>query len=170
MFLVPNWCSHCKQQETKLDFSVKCMVLVIAPIKLIWKWRHAALSHTVCKFEKKFEWIEIPLSGLRLASRGHFYRFHDNGKHTWPQRLTSDRHRAVFWGSYFLYFFCFFFEFFCLCLEKVLWFYSLFSSKFFDQFWCPFSRSDCHTPTNYLRSHLGLRSTKILLWAVTLQI
>lgn len=65
---------------------------------------------------------------------------------------------------------CFFLVFLSFCLEKVIWFYSLFSSKFFDQFWCLFSRSDCHTPTNYLRSHLGLRSTKILLWAVTLQI
>ena len=67
-------------------------------------------------------------------------------------------------------FFCFFRVFLSFCLEKVIWFYSLFSSKFYDQFWCLFSRSDCHTPTNYLRSHLGHRSTKILLWAVTLQI
>ena len=171
MFLVPNWCSHCKQQETKLDFSVKCMVLVKAPIKLIWKWRRAALSHTVCKFGKKssngsnnhyrvYFWLQ----------KGIFTVFMIMGNIPDPRDwlligigLSSEDH-------IFSFFFCYVRVFLSFCLEKVKWFYSLFSSKFYDQFWCLFSRSDCHTPTNYLRSHLGLRSTKILLWAVTLQI
>ena len=90
--------------------------------------------------------------------------------------ILDPKHRlliGIFWGLSSDDHFCSFFVFFSsfsLCLGKVISFYSLFSSRFFDQFWCLFSRSDCHTPTNYLRSHLGHRSTKILLWAVTLQI
>ena len=128
------------------------------------------LAHCFQIRKKKFKWVEIPLSGLLLASRGHFYRFHDNGKHTWPQRLTSDRHRAVFWGSYFLFFFWFFSSFSLFLLRKGHMVLFSIQFKVLWPFWCPFSRSDCHTPTNYLRSHLGHRSTKILLWAVTLQI
>ena len=62
-------------------------------------------------------------------------------------------------------FFRLFLRFFlCFCYKKVFSFHFLVTSRFFGQFWCHFSRSDCHTPSNYLRSHLGLGSTKILLW------
>ena len=81
------------------------------------------------------------------------------------------------WSSYshiftiiFSLLFRFFSEFFLFLFRKDLWVWFSVEFKVFCPFWCLFSRSDSHTPGNYLRSHLGLRSTKILLWAVTLQI
>ena len=117
----------------------------------------------------------MSLLGLLLACRRTLFTFHVYWKHTWPQRLTSVRLLAsddlltlIFSLSFSLSILDFFRNFFSFCLEKIFWFDSPLSSRFFAHFL--FSRSDSHTPGNYLRSHLGLRSTKILLWAVTLQI
>ena len=81
--------------------------------------------------------------------------------------------QVIFWLSYFhiifSLFFRFFSEFFLFLFRKDLLVWFSVEFKVLCPFWCLFSRSDCHTLRNYLRSHLGLRSTKIFLWVVTLQ-
>ena len=79
------------------------------------------------------------------------------------RKLSSDRHRAS--GdllTIILSLFSIITDFFSFLFRKGLF------VEYYVQFkvLCPvliFSRSDCHTPGNYLRSHLGLRSTKMLL-------
>ena len=82
------------------------------------------------------------LIGIGLSSEDHIFSFFFWFSSSFSLFLLRKGHMVLFSIQF-----------------KVLW-----------PFWCPFSRSDCHTPTNYLRSHLEHRSTKILLWAVTLQI